>query len=143
MKPRTRVLEAKDTDRYWCVDVRGEEHHFRFPSYALAGRLIEWSGASDRLSLQGKVLWSGALIGACWWNRGQALEASLPLRPTDDEIDAFATAVTDELQEAGYTLAEFGDLGRPCDVRVVGWYTGKAEAVEAAPGFTGEPEEVA
>jgi len=106
--------------------------------FDLADRIQKWVLARQNPESGGGPLYSGALVGAFWWHRGLTLESVLPARADYDAMDGYASAVLDELQEAGYTMPELRCLGNHCDSLMAEWIRSLHKAREVAD-FT-EPE---
>lgn len=111
MTPRAEARVVPDSDRYWCVEVDGDDYHFRFPTYGKAAGLVELlselkeGDGLDKLVTLVDV--AGYAMGVCWFNRGYDLEAG---RPPRLDVQAnnwrdYGDSVIDELQERGIKLA--------------------------------------
>ena len=133
MRNRSPILQVPDSDRYWSADLGDKgEHHFRFPTFALAGRIQDWVSASELDGKGATFLYSGVLVGACWYHRAKVLDAVITVRSTDAEIDAFAESVIEELQDAGYSVGDINILCRPCDQHVAAWVQSQTKVVREA-----------
>lgn len=121
MKPRETPLTVPDSPRYWVVDLapRGA-HHFRFPTFSRASRVLRlvtdhrWE-EQTATAMGEKAPALAAVVGACWFNRGLALDADYPTGPnvSDEALWAYGEAVCDELIDLGYSLIDLSDLFAP------------------------------
>ena len=124
MKTLSPLRPIPSNARYWCVTLGKREHHFRFPSWAVAqvvtAETIQgYSGHDLASGLQTAWRryspWMGMVLGACWYHRGKQPEAPTPgWRADVAEWLDFGAAFVDELQEDGYTLAETITLYNAC-----------------------------
>ena len=133
MQARSPILPVPKGDRYWCTKLEEKgDHWFRFPNFAVSGRVQDWTSACNNDGRGGTYLYSGLMIGVCWWHRSQTFSFPFSIRMDDDAIDAYATAVIEELQEAGYTVGDINRLANPCDRQIAQWLRGQTKVVQAA-----------
>lgn len=124
MKPRATPLIVPANSRYWTVDLPNKGvHTFRHPQYGVgaaavqalaayrrANPLPEGTERTYRVEAADLVVPAGLILGVCWYHPLHALETPLPKKHTPEEMLAFADAVVDELQEAGYNLLDLIEL---------------------------------
>lgn len=134
-KEATERLQAaqRTLDRWTHTDA----HPFRRPTHIEAARWRAWASAlpADRsraLKLE------CVLLGACWAHPVYALDTGPLAGDRDAELDAYAQAVCQELQEAGYTLAELDELGLPLLTLLTDLDADLAEAQDRL-GFSAAP----
>tara|TARA_R110000751_G_scaffold14734_3_gene47638 strand:- start:520 stop:945 length:426 start_codon:yes stop_codon:yes gene_type:complete len=139
MTPLSAVREIPRSDRYFEIDLGDDlgAFDFRFPSYGVAARLVgllqglEQGDGLDKLV--GLLDVAGYCVGACWFNRGYALDAGpAPAIAEGDAWRGYGDGVVDELQEYGVKLPG-----------IMALVNGLIEELAARLGETGEVETIA